>query len=155
MKLDNIIESKDVIIRTNIKTKRQLFQEMASKIASTEPNINEKQLLQAIFDREQLGNTGIGGGVALPSAKIDNIRSIRTVFSILTKPIPFESPDNKPVDIICLIISPNNLITKHLHYLSRFSRILNNKDISNRLRGCQNSDSVLGVLSNFDFSTAA
>ena len=77
------------------------------------------------------------------------------LFSLLTQPINYNSYDKQDVDIVCLVVSPNSSISKHLYFLSNFSRIIKNADITNELRGCDTPDSILAVLSNYNFSSAA
>ena len=91
----------------------------------------------------------------MPSAIIENITKPLVLFSLLAKPINYNSDDKKDVDIVCLVVSPNSSTSKHLYFLSNFSRTIKNGNIPNELRGCDTSDSLLAVLSNFNFSSAA
>ena len=107
------------------------------------------------MEREGLGNTSIGSGIAIPSAILENITKTFVLFSLLTKPINYNSDDKRYVDIICLVVSPNLSSSKHLYFLSSFSRLIKNGNIPNELRGCDTADSIQAVLSSFNFSSAA
>ena len=153
--LSNFLKNNQILFGLNANNKKHLFQELSSKSSFINKIINDKILFNRIMDREKLGNTGIGNGVALPSALLDNISKTFVLFSLLSKPINYDSADNKKVDIICMVVSPLSSRAKHLYLLSNFSRFLKNEDILNRLRGCENPDSLFAVLLNFNISSAA
>ena len=153
--LYNILKSEQTFINLNVKNKRHLFQELSTKSSLLNKNIKNKVLFNEIVKRERLGNTSIGNGIAMPSAIIGNITKPFVLFSLLTKPINYNSDDKKDVDIVCLVVSPNSSTSKHLYFLSNFSRIIKNGNISNDLRGCDTSDSLLAVLTNYNLSSAA
>ena len=153
--LSNILKSEQTLINLNVKNKRHLFQELSSRSSLLNKNIKNRMLLNEVVKRERLGNTSIGNGIAMPSAIIENITKPFVLFSLLANPIDYNSNDNKDVDIICLVVSPNSLSSKHLYFLSNFSRIIKNGNVPNELRGCGTSDSLLAVLTNYNLSTAA
>ena len=153
--LNNIIKPEQTLINLNVKNKRHLFQELSTRASLLDKNIKDRMLFNEIVKRERLGNTSIGNGIAIPSAIIENISKPFVLFSLLTKPINYNSDDNKDVDIVCLVVSPNSSSSKHLYFLSNFSRIIKNGNISNELRGCETSDSLLAVLTNYNLSSAA
>ena len=151
----NILKTEQILINLNVNNKRHLFQELSTKSSLLNKNIKDKTLFNEIVKRERLGNTSIGNGIAMPSAIIENITKPFVLFSLLANPIDYNSNDNKDVDIICLVLSPNSSSSKHLYFLSNFSRIIKNGNVSNELRGCDTSDSILAVLTNYNLSTAA
>ena len=153
--LYNILKSEQTFINLNVKNKRHLFQELSTKSSLLNTNIKDKLLLSEIVKRERLGNTSIGNGIAIPSAIIESISKPFVLFSLLAKPINYNSDDNKDVDIVCLVVSPNSSSSKHLYFLSNISRIIKNGNIPNELRGCDTSDSLLAVLTNYNLSSAA
>ena len=153
--LFNILKSEQTLINLNVKNKRQLFQELSSRSSLLNKDIKDKMLFNEIVKRESLGNTSIGNGIAIPSAIIQNISKPFVLFSLLAKPINYNADDNKDVDIVCLVVSPNSSSSKHLYFLSNFSRIIKKGNIPNELRGCDTSDSLLAVLTNYNLSSAA
>ena len=153
--LSNILKSEQTLINLNVKNKRHLFQELSTRSSLLNKNIKDKMLFNEIVKRERLCNTSIGNGIAIPSAIMENISKPFVLFSLLAKPINYNSYDNKYVDIVCLVVSPNSSSSKHLYFLSNFSRIINKGNIPNELRGCDTSDSLLAVLTNYNLSSAA
>ena len=153
--ISNILNSKQIFINLNVKNKRHLFQELSFRASLLNNNIKDKTLFNEMIKRERLGNTSLGKGIAIPSAMLENITETLVLFSLLTKPISYNSFDNKDVDIVCLVISPISSNSKHLYFLSNFSRTIKAGNIPNEIRGCDTSDSLLAVLSNFHLSSAA
>ena len=153
--LSDLLNSEQIIFGINAKNKKHLFQELSTKSENLNKLLDQKTLFEKIIQREKLGNTSISNGIAMPSALIDQIEKTFVLFTKLSKPIDYGSADNKPVDLVCLIVSPTSSKSKHLYILSNFSRLLKNKYIANQLRGCENSDSLFAVLLNFNLSSAA
>ena len=153
--LSDLLNSEQIIFGINAKNKKHLFQELSTKSENLNKLLDQKILFEKIIQREKLGNTSISNGIAMPSALIDQIEKTFVLFTKLSKPIDYGSADNKPVDLVCLIVSPTSSKSKHLYILSNFSRLLKNKYIANQLRGCENSDSLFAVLLNFNLSSAA
>ncbi len=153
--LSNILKPEQTLINLNVKNKRHLFQELSTRSSLLNKNIKDKMLYNEIVKRERLGNTSIGNGIAMPSAIIKNITKPFVLFSLLAKPINYNSDDNKDVDIVCLVVTPDSSNSKHLYFLSSFSRIIKNGNIPNELRGCDSSDSLLAVITNYNLSSAA
>ena len=137
------------------KIKNIYFKNFLQSLNNLNKLIDQKTLFEKIIQREKLGNTSISNGIAMPSALIDQIEKTFVLFTILSKPIDYGSADKKPVDLVCLVVSPTSYKSKHLYILSNFSRLLKNKNIANQLRGCENSDSLFAVLLNFNLSSAA
>ncbi|MAC61791.1 MAG: hypothetical protein CMN37_07870 [SAR116 cluster bacterium] len=153
--LTEFLKSKHVIFDLHVNNKKHLFQELSFKSSLIDKNIDDKELFNGIINREKLGNTYIGNGAAIPSAMLENLSNTFILFSVLTKPIDYNLDDQKKVDIICLVVSPKKSTSKHLYFLSNFSRILKHDEITKRIRGCDNPDSLKAVIMNFNLSSAA
>ena len=153
--LSDLIKNKHVLFGVNAKNKKHLFLELSAKSEQFNKLIDQKILFEKIIKREKLGNTSISNGVAMPSALLDQIEKTFVLFSTLSKPIDYGSSDNKPVDLVCLVVSPTYSNSKHLYVLSNLSRFLKNKHIASQLRGCENPDSLFAVLLNYNLSSAA
>ena len=93
--LSNILKSKQILINLNVKNKKHLFQELSVRSALVNKSINDKILYNEIIKRERLGNTSIGNGIAIPSALIGNITKTFVLFSLLIKPINYNSDYKK------------------------------------------------------------
>ena len=151
----DLLKTKHILFGINAKNKKHLFLELSAKSEQLNKLIDQKTLFEKMIVREKLGNTSISDGIAMPSALLDNIEKTFVLFSILSKPIDYGAADKKQVDLECLVVSPTSSKSKHLYILSNFSRLLKNKSISYKLRGCENSDSLFAVLLNFNLSSAA
>jgi len=153
--LSELLNPNHVIFDLHVNNKKHLFQELSFKSSLIDKNIDEKKLFNGIVQREKLGNTYIGNGAAIPSAMLENVYNTFVLFSVLTKPIDYNSEGNKAVDIICLVVSPKQSTSKHLYFLSNFSRILKHNEITKKIRGCDNPDSLKAIIMNFHLSSAA
>ena len=153
--LSDLLNTNHILFGINVKNKKHLFQELSLKSENFNKLINQKILFEKIIQREKLGNTSISNGIAMPSALIDQIEKSFVLFTTLSNPIDYGSADKKLVDLVCLVVSPTSSNSKHLYILSNFSRLLKNKNIAYKIRGCENSDSLFAVLLNFNLSSAA
>ena len=155
MKMQDIL-SKEAI-RTKIKTanKKQLLQEIAN-IASEHIGVQNMNIAKSLQQREILGPTGIGNGVAIPHVKIKGLTKIYGFFSSLDRPIDFESADKQPVDLIFTLLAPeNNKGTEHLKALAMVSRVFSDKNIRSKLRSSESTESLFAILTSNEDSKAA
>ena len=153
--MDELI-SKDYI-KLNIKTltKKRILQEIAS-LAEENLSISGSELYSSLQKREILGPTGIGNGVAIPHVKIKGLNKLSGFFLILEKAIDFDSADNQPVDLVFVLLAPeDNNGSDHLKALAMISRCLKNKNTLSKLRLTKNIDSVYAILTEKEDSKAA
>tara|TARA_Y200000002_G_scaffold348512_1_gene324518 strand:- start:276 stop:743 length:468 start_codon:yes stop_codon:yes gene_type:complete len=144
-------------IRTKIKAtnKKQLLQDIAN-LASEHVDIPNMNIAKSLQQREILGPTGIGNGVAIPHVKIRGLNKIYGFFSSLDRPIDFESADKQPVDLIFTLLAPEDSNgTEHLKALAMVSRFFSHKDIRSKLRSSENTESLFAILTSNEDSKAA
>ena len=144
-------------IRTKIKAsnKKQLLQDIAN-LASEHVDIPNMNIAKSLQQREILGPTGIGNGVAIPHVKIRGLNKIYGFFSSLDRPIDFESADKQPVDLIFTLLAPEDSSgTEHLKALAMVSRFFSHKDIRSKLRSSENTESLFAILTSNEDSKAA
>ena len=127
-------------------SKKQVLEEL-SKLAGFKLGINSRELLENLTKREKLGSTAVGNGIAIPHANVTNIDKPHVFVSTLVNGLDFNSPDDRPVDIIFLLIAANNKGSEHLQALALISRLLRNKELTTKLRGCKSAESALAVIS--------
>jgi nitrogen PTS system EIIA component len=127
------------------RSKRQVLRELAREAARLE-GLDEQRLLDALMEREKLGTTGIGHGIAIPHARLDELDHMVGVFARLDQPVDFESLDDEPSDLIFLLLAPNAADTDSLKALARISRVLRNPGTRRRLREEQDRKQVYQVL---------
>ena len=144
-------------IRTKVKAtnKKQLLQDIAN-LASEHVDIPNMNIAKSLQQREILGPTGIGNGVAIPHVKIRGLNKIYGFFSSLDRPIDFESADKQPVDLIFTLLAPEDSNgTEHLKALAMVSRFFSHKDIRSKLRSSENAESLFAILTSNEDSKAA
>ena len=155
MKMYDILSKK--AIRTKIKAanKKKLLQDIAN-MASEQVGVSNMNIAKSLQQREILGPTGIGNGVALPHVKLKGLTKIHGFFSSLESPVDFESADKQPVDLIFTLLAPeNNNGTEHLKALAMVSRVFADKNIRSKLRSSENIDSLFAILTSNEDSKAA
>ncbi len=145
MFLSNIIDQSHVLSCSNVTSKKRLFQEISFKLEEMY-SLNKDYVLGALQEREKLGPTGMGQGVAIPHAKIEGINNIRGLFIKLDKPIDFESIDKQPVDLIFAIIAPKNDGVDHLKALAKVSRVLRDPEIRTKLRSTEDISALYSII---------
>ena len=145
MLISEIITQKLVLSLNNISSKKRLFQEISTQMAM-DSSVNPETIVTALQDREQLGPTGMGNGIAIPHARIDNISSIKGMFIRLEKPINFDSMDKQKVDLIFSILAPIDSGVDHLKALAKVSRLLRDQNICSKLRSTTDITALYSIL---------
>jgi nitrogen PTS system EIIA component len=134
--------------------KRSLMKQL-SELAGQRLGLSPAAVLAALNEREQLGSTGFGHGVAIPHAKIDGLASIYGIFVRLAEPVDYKAIDSRPVDLIFLLLSPPDAGAEHLKALASISRVTRDAATLERLRGARSRDAVAAVLIGADERDAA
>ena len=145
MLVSKIINQNRVSYLTSVSSKKRLFQEIANALAE-DCDLSVDNIFNALKDREQLGPTGMGNGIAIPHAKVDGIKAISGMFIRLEKPIEFESIDRKKVDLIFTILAPSNSGVDHLKALAKVSRLLRDQNICLKLRSTEDISALFSIL---------
>ena len=145
MLISEIITQKLVLSLNNISSKKRLFQEIATHMAK-DCLVSTETIGTALQDREQLGPTGMGNGIAIPHARIDKISSIKGMFIRLEKPLNFDSIDKQKVDLIFSILAPVDSGVDHLKALAKVSRLLRDQKICSKLRSTADITALYSIL---------
>ena len=146
MNINNMLSNSSFLLNFDGTSKKQVLEEL-SKLAELKLGINSRELLENLTKREKLGSTAVGNGIAIPHANVNNIDNPHVFVSTLVNELDFNSTDDRPVDIIFLLIAPNNKGSEHLQALALISRLLRNKELTTKLRGCKSAESALAVIS--------
>ena len=155
MKMHDILIKNSLRTKVKVTNKKQLLLDI-SNIASEHVGVPSVDIAKSLQQREILGPTGIGNGVAIPHVKIRGLKKICGFFSSLERPIDFESADKQPVDLIFTLLAPEiNNGTEHLKALAMVSRVFSDKDIRSKLRSSETSDSLFAILTSSEDSKAA
>ncbi len=133
MRLSDVLKEEYILADLKSTGKREVLDEMVTAASAMANGPDRQELLNALLERERLGTTGIGHGVAMPHGKIKGLSEIRVFFGRSSKGVDFNSMDGQPVHLIFLIIAPEHSAAAHLKILACISRILKNQDIRFRL----------------------
>jgi PTS system nitrogen regulatory IIA component len=152
--LSDLITVDRIDATLSVANKKALFQQLGLA-ASRRTGIDVRHIVTALSERERLGSTGFGGGAAIPHGKIEGISSVFGYFARLNTPIDFQSVDNMPVDLVCLLLSPPDAGADHLKALARVSRLLRDRDTTAKLRGARSRDAIFALLSGVETLHAA
>jgi len=117
------------------------MQELAS-LAADRSEINQDTVYAALLERERLGATSVGNGVAIPHARLPNLESVSGVFVRLAQPIDYDAADEQPVDLIFLLLAPEAANAEHLRALAKISRLFRKADFRDSLRGADGADAL-------------
>ena len=152
--LSDILSINDVSASLSVANKKGLFQQLAAA-ASRRTGLSSKAIVAAVNERERLGSTGFGGGVAIPHGKIPGLERVFGYFVRLSQPIDFQSVDNLPVDLVFLLLSPPDAGADHLKALASVSRALRDRQTVAKLRGARSKDAIFALLAGVESLHAA
>ena len=154
MEITDLLTPKSVIANLRAGSKRQLLQELARRAAAM-TGIAERAVYDVLVERERLGTTGIGAGIAIPHGKLVGLPRLYGIFARLERPIDFEAIDDQPVDLVFLLLAPEGAGADHLKALARVSRLLRDRTTCAKLRGTDNADALYALLTDQTASHAA
>lgn len=145
MSLSDLITLRQILPCLRVDSKKQCFRELA-RAAAAALSLNEREILTVLLEREMLGSTGTGHGVAIPHARLEGLEKPWGLFAKLDKPVDFESADGEPVDLVFLLLAPSVTGSTHLKSLSKISRLLRHDDVRAELRAATKADKMLAIL---------
>jgi PTS system nitrogen regulatory IIA component len=153
MDIADLVAPAGILPSLKVSSKKQALQELAKK-ASDLSGLDEREIFDALLERERLGTTGVGMGIAIPHSRFAKLTKLVGLFARLDKPIPFDSVDEQPVDLVFLLLAPESAGADHLKALARVSRLLRDKTICAKLRGCDSADAIYALLTESQASAA-
>ncbi|MCT4655769.1 MAG: PTS IIA-like nitrogen regulatory protein PtsN [Cohaesibacter sp.] len=154
MELNDLIAPNAIVPLLKASSKKQVIQELSER-AATLTGLPQRQIFDKLLQRERLGSTGVGHGVAIPHGKLAELDRIWGIFALLDKPVNFEALDDQPVDIVFLLMAPEGAGADHLKALARIARVLRNPDTLAKLRAATDCDAIRAVLCEMETSNAA
>ena len=134
--------------------KRSLLQQLAN-LAGQRLGSDSSAIRASLTEREQLGSTGFGQGVAIPHGKIDGLNRIYCLFARLAEPVDYKAIDGRPVDLVFLLLSPPDAGAEHLKALAAISRVTRHSPTLDKMRGARSRDALAAVLLAADERDAA
>jgi PTS system nitrogen regulatory IIA component len=145
MPLSDLLAPNAIFPLLKVSNKKQMLQELSADAAKSTGS-DERKIFEILLQRERLGSTGIGHGVAIPHGKLPKIERIYGLFARLEKPIDFEALDGEPVDLVFLLLAPETAGADHLKALALIARLLRDPNIAKKLRNSRDANSLYAVL---------
>ena len=154
MDIAELISPEGILPNLRVSSKKQALQEL-SKRAAELTGQPERGIFEVLIQRERLGTTGVGQGIAIPHGKLPTLDRLYALFARLETAIDFDAIDEQPVDLICLLLAPETAGADHLKALAQVSRLLRNKAICEKIRGSDSPDAIYALLAESMASHAA
>jgi len=145
MATTDLVSPNAIIPAMKVNGKKQALQEIAAKAASLTGQ-NEKAILEILLQREKLGSTGVGNGVAIPHGKLPKLSNVFGLFARLERAVDFEALDGQPVDLVFLLLAPEGAGADHLKALARVARLLRDPEVARKLRASNGAEALYAVL---------
>ncbi len=153
MEISELLRPEAVISGLKAASKKQALHELARHAAQI-TGIAERNIVETLSERERLGTTGVGNGIAIPHGKLAECKRLVGVFARLDRPIDFAAIDEHPVDLIFLLLAPVGAGADHLKALARVSRLLRDATICEKLRGAETADGLYLLLTQAEAQAA-
>ena len=141
----DLVSPNAIIPALKVNGKKQALQEIAAKAAALTGQ-SDRVILEILLQREKLGSTGVGNGVAIPHGKLPKLGQVFGLFARLERPVDFEALDGQPVDLIFLLLAPEGAGADHLKALARVARLLRDPEVARKLRNSRDADALYAVL---------
>lgn len=154
MEINELISAESVIPNLRASSKKQALQDLARRAADI-TGLHERAIFDVLMERERLGTTGVGNGIAIPHGKMANLDRLYGLFARLEHSVDFQSIDEQPVDLIFLLLAPEGAGADHLKALARVSRLLRDPAVCEKLRGSDTDDAIYAILTDSTASRAA
>ncbi len=138
--------SEDMILTEIVADSKRHLLEQISKFVAERKGLDKSSVFEAVLERENLGSTGYGNGVAFPHARLEGLKNVVAVFARLKNPIDYDALDGNPVDMVAFMISPENSGDDHLRTLAIFSRVLKDAAICRAIRSAKNAHEIYSVM---------
>jgi PTS system nitrogen regulatory IIA component len=145
MEIADLLSPDAVVAHLKATSKKQVLQEMAHRAAAL-TGLPERRIFETLVEREKLGSTGMGQGIAIPHGRVAGIEKMTGLFAQLDHPVDFEAMDDQPVDLVFLLLAPEGAGADHLKALARVSRLLRNQSVCEKLRAASQSATLYALL---------
>lgn len=145
MTLTDLVAANAILPALKANNKKKVIQELAARAAELTGQ-SERTILEILLQREKLGSTAVGNGVAIPHGKLAKLGRLFGLFARLERPVDFEALDGQPVDLVFLLLAPESAGADHLKALARVARLLRDPEIARKLRDSRDADALYAVL---------
>ena len=146
MKIADFLNASAIADNLKAKGKNDLLAELTDTIVAADKSLDRDEVIRVLQEREKLGSTGIGDGVAIPHGKLKNISNLLISFGRSRDGVDFDSMDGKPAHLFFLLIAPEESVGIHLKTLARISKLLKNPDVRQRLLTADNASDIYSII---------
>jgi PTS system nitrogen regulatory IIA component len=154
MNISDLLAPDAVIPALKVQSKKLLLQELAAR-AAQQTRLPEKRIFETLIERERLGTTGVGQGIAIPHGRMAEVTRISGVFARLESGLDYEAVDSQPVDLVFMLLAPENAGADHLKALARVSRLLRHQQTCEKLRAANTAEAIYAILTDRSSSSQA
>ncbi|MEN8204837.1 MAG: PTS IIA-like nitrogen regulatory protein PtsN [Pseudomonadota bacterium] len=146
MNITDLLNPERVVCRDDVGSKKRLLEQVSELLASSSPDLSQNEIFDALLNREKLGSTGLGKGVAIPHGRMTTLEYPVCTFIKLGTPVDFDASDGQPVDLVFTLLVPEESTEEHLQVLSTIAEIFSNTGICSALRACESGSCLLDQL---------
>ena len=150
MKLLDFLQKERIVPRLNARDKQGVLAELTEILVATGNIRNGREAVQVLLEREKLGSTGIGEGIAIPHGKLKELKDVVAVFGRSVGGVDFDSMDGAPAKLFFLLMAPENSASTHLKALARISRLLKDRAFREELLQAESQDELFDIISRED-----
>ena len=154
MEINDLLTVEGVNADLKATSKKQALQDLARRTSEIS-GLHERAVFEVLMERERLGTTGVGNGIAIPHGKLPNLDRLIGFFARLKQPIDFQAIDERPVDLIFVLLAPETAGADYLKALARVSRLLRDNSTCEKLRGTDSAEALYAIITEFEEDHAA
>jgi len=154
MEIADLLTPDAVMAHMKAASKKQVLQELAQRAAQV-TKLPERRIFETLMEREKLGSTGMGQGIAIPHGRVPGVEKMTGLFAQLDQPVDFDAMDDQPVDLVFLLLAPEDAGADHLKALARVSRLLRNQAVCEKLRAAPQPATLYALLTEPSAAQAA
>lgn len=155
MNIASLLTVERIDCASETSSKKRLLEMLADMLATANPELSASSILESLLHRERLGSTGIGHGVAIPHGRLAGIDQAYGALITLNEGVDYDAPDHQPVDLLFALIVPEQSTEEHLQILATLAQSFSDKETSNKLRHCRNSQDILNLTRQWTIKDAA
>ncbi len=150
MKVSEFLDAKSIVVELKAENKKEVLEELCETLVAADDSLDHDKMVGILLDRERLGSTGVGEGVAIPHGKMGNLDGLIACFGRSPEGVEFEAVDKKPVHLFFLLFAPENSAGIHLKALAKISRLLKRPSVREALLSVQSQENLYGILTQED-----
>lgn len=150
MKISDFLDSKSLVAELEAENKKEVLEELCKALVSLDASLDQDKMVGILLDRERLGSTGVGEGVAIPHGKMENLNHLIACFGRSSSGVEFEAVDKKPVHLFFLLFAPENSAGVHLKALAKISRLLKRPSVREELLSVTSPEALFRILTQED-----